>query len=117
MEEAAAADYVRTAADPGNGAAAAQPAARGATGGSASHTVTADGALASGEGEPGPAGTVAAGSSGGAAPSEGDTTSADRMHMHMNVRMNEMTEVGQPERKKMRVKGGRAHWARDHDND
>eukprot|EP00966_Prymnesium_polylepis_P177631 4113743-Prymnesium_polylepis.1 len=49
---------------------------------------------------------------------------ADRMHMrmdempeaeqHMNMHMNEMAE---PKRKKMRVKGGRAHWARDHDDD
>eukprot|EP00966_Prymnesium_polylepis_P202944 4702034-Prymnesium_polylepis.1 len=36
---------------------------------------------------------------------------------HVNMHMNGMAEVGQPKRKKMRVRGGRAHWARDHDDD
>ena len=55
---------------------------------------------------------AATGSGGGPATSEGDTTSADRMHTHMgevpeaephrNTHMNEMTEVEQPDRKRQR---------------
>eukprot|EP00966_Prymnesium_polylepis_P056431 1305711-Prymnesium_polylepis.1 len=67
MEEAAAADYMQAGSGPGDGAAAAQPAARDAAGVSASRTVITGGALASGEGGPGPAGTVADGSGGGPA--------------------------------------------------
>eukprot|EP00966_Prymnesium_polylepis_P168611 3899115-Prymnesium_polylepis.1 len=69
--------------DPGDGAAAAQPAERDVVDVPASRTASTGGALAPGEDGPGPTGTVAAVSGGGPAPSEGDTKNTDRMHTHM----------------------------------
>eukprot|EP00966_Prymnesium_polylepis_P202204 4684245-Prymnesium_polylepis.1 len=64
MEEAATADYMQADSGPRDGAAAAQPAERDAVDAPASSTAATGGALASDEGGPGPAGTVAAVSGG-----------------------------------------------------
>eukprot|EP00966_Prymnesium_polylepis_P282370 6524680-Prymnesium_polylepis.1 len=52
-------------------------------------------------------------------PHEGDATSAGRMNMHMDMHMNEMTGVEQPEskRRRVRVRGGRdLHTCRRNDD-
>eukprot|EP00966_Prymnesium_polylepis_P259983 6005533-Prymnesium_polylepis.1 len=109
---------------PGDGAAAAQPAARGAVDVSAKRTVS--GALASGERESGStgAGVAAAAASGDGAPASSDggpTPSGDGATGagHMNVPINEAAEVEQPKSKKQRRGGnmGRSGWARDNDHD
>jgi hypothetical protein len=98
---------------------AAQPAARDAAGGLASHTVTPDGALASGEDGLGSAGAIvaaaAASSDGVPASSEGDATSAGHMNMHMHMPMDEVAEVEPPKSKRMRVRSssGRSGHARE----
>eukprot|EP00966_Prymnesium_polylepis_P102181 2366376-Prymnesium_polylepis.1 len=117
--------------DPGDGAAAAQPAEQAAVDVSASRTDATGGALASGGGGPGPEGTVAAVSGGGPVSREGDTTGAGRMHTHMgevpeaephmNTHMDEMTEIEQPDRKRkhqrVRSSQGRSCDARRRNDD